>query len=83
MQFNDQRLTDSELVTVDVTDVFDESLDDTDCVEPEGPAPVIVFPPGLPNIVVPPPEKLPITGTMAAIGILSVIVGWRLRRRNN
>jgi len=26
---------------------------------------------------------LPITGTMAVIGIMSVIVGWRLRRRNN
>ena len=83
VQFNDQRLTDGELVTVDVTDVFDESLDDSDCVEPEGPAPVIVFPPGPPNIVVPPPENLPITGTMAVIGIMSVIVGWRLRRRNN
>ncbi len=82
VQFGDQRLTDNELVTVDVTDVFDDQLDDSDCVEPEAPAPVIVFPPGPPEtVVVPPPERLPVTGPLFALGTVWLLAGLIAKKR--
>ncbi|OGC82462.1 MAG: hypothetical protein A2V81_00145 [Candidatus Abawacabacteria bacterium RBG_16_42_10] len=84
LNFNGQILTDSEYVTVDVTDVFEDSVEKTDCEE-KTPAP-IPTPPQPPRVVTPPP-MLPKTGPLdtavplVTMGILGAMA-WVMRRKN-